>query len=75
MIETEKRPVEYTAKYSQVVDSVQEAFEFVMSHLDKVGPEPSVWIDPAWEHDHEEMTGNVISRSVFVVVVSGSVPV
>lgn len=66
-------PTEYTAKYTKVVSSVQDAFAFVMEHLDRVGPEPSVWIDPAFEHEIDHVTDELVSRSVFVVAVSGSV--
>lgn len=70
-----KWPVEYTARYATVVDSVNEAFVFVMAHLDKVGAEPSVAISPMWlvvdavgedgETRHEHLCK-------FEVVVSGS---
>lgn len=75
VVDFKESATEYTAKYSKVVASVQDAFAFVMSHLDKVGPEPSVWIDPAFEHGVDEFTGDLISRSVFVVTVAGMVEI
>lgn len=37
---------ERTIKYSKIVDTVPEAFAFVMSKLDQLGARPSIWIDP-----------------------------
>ncbi len=70
-----KWSVEYTAKYATVVDEINEAFVFIMAHLDKVGAEPSIWITPMWLVDHAlNDDGEQVHVSVckFEVVVSGS---
>ena len=72
----EKRPVEYTARYATAVNSVQEAFAFVMEHLDKLGNDPSVDITPIWLviDGENELTGEPVHVHVrlFEVSVSGS---
>ena len=40
------RPVEVTTKYVTTVDTLPEAWSFVMDHLDRVGPDPHVDIRP-----------------------------
>lgn len=40
------RDVEITTKRVTTVDSVQEAFAFIMEHLDEVGDQPRIEIDP-----------------------------
>lgn len=62
----EKIPVEVTVKYATVVDTMAEAWTFIMTHLDEVGGRPSVSISPVWlftEEDEDE--------PVYEVVVSG----
>lgn len=39
-------PVEVTTKYVTSVDTIADAWAFVMSRIDDVGPEPSVSIRP-----------------------------
>ena len=41
-----ERDVEITTKRVTTVDSVQEAFAFIMEHLDEVGDQPRIEIDP-----------------------------
>lgn len=41
-----ERNVEITTKRVTTVDSVQEAFAFIMEHLDEVGDQPRIEIDP-----------------------------
>lgn len=40
------RGIEITTKRVTTVDSVQEAFAFIMEHLDEVGDQPRIEIDP-----------------------------
>lgn len=40
------RDVEITTKRVTTVDSVQEAFAFIMENLDEVGDQPRIEIDP-----------------------------
>ena len=39
-------PVEFTAKYATTVDTLPDAWVFVMDRIDAVGPRPSVKISP-----------------------------
>lgn len=41
-----ERDIEITTKRVTTVDSVQEAFAFIMEHLDEVGDQPRIEIDP-----------------------------
>lgn len=41
-----ERDIEITTKRVTTVDSVQEAFAFIMEHLDEVGDQPHIEIDP-----------------------------
>jgi hypothetical protein len=59
--------IEKTTRYVTHVGTLPEAWEFIMAHLDRVGPAPSIRIDPTWvlltrDSDDEER--------VFVVAVS-----
>ena len=64
----------YTATYSKVVDSIQDAFVFVMSHLDKVGNDPQVIITPTWECEGvDAITGEHDDVRRFDVSVTGGV--
>lgn len=54
-----RTPVEMTKRYATTVDGLNEAWQFVMSRIDDVGPDPSVHITPTWtispldNHDDE----------------------
>jgi len=45
----EPRYVEVSIQYETVVDDLAEAWAFIMSRIEKVGPDPSVHIHPAKE--------------------------
>lgn len=76
MTETEKRPVEYTAQYATRVESLSEAFVFIMQHEAKVGKDPQIIINPVWIcYDVDEMTGEHHTRREFEVSVSGMVEI
>lgn len=47
MQETTEKYVEVTIQYETVVDDLAEAWAFIMSRIEKVGPDPSVHIHPA----------------------------
>lgn len=73
MIQLSESPTEYTARYAKVVPSVQDAFVFVMAHMDKVGADVEVLITPVWAHGHG-IDGEVIApQRMFEVAVSGMV--
>lgn len=76
MTEIEKRPVEYTAQYATRVESLSEAFVFIMEHESKVGPDLAILINPVWVcHDVDELTGEHHTRREFEVSVSGMVEI
>ncbi|HEY9818203.1 MAG TPA: hypothetical protein V6D20_20720 [Candidatus Obscuribacterales bacterium] len=72
-MELTETPTEYTARYAKVVGSVQEAFVFVMSHMDKVGNDPQVIISPLHIHEHDEMGDAVEGGRMFEMSVAGMV--
>lgn len=43
-----RSPVEFTARYATNVDTLPDAWQFVMEHIEKVGPDPSIEISPVW---------------------------
>lgn len=42
------RRIEVTTRYATNVESLAEAWAFVMDHVDRVGPDPMVMIKPTW---------------------------
>jgi hypothetical protein len=67
-------PTQYTATYAKNVASIQDAFTFVMSHMDKVGADPQIIISPVWVCDHvEDLTGDHETVRQFEVAVTGMV--
>ena len=67
-------PTEYTATYAKKVASIQDAFVFVMSHLDKLGDDPQVIITPVWVCEAvDAMTGDHETVRQFEVSVTGMV--
>lgn len=61
--------VEVTTRYATTVDSLTEAWAFVMERLDSVGPDPRIEITPEWVYsDAEDGTRR------FSVMVDGMVP-
>lgn len=70
-------PIEVTTRYATSVDDLPAAWAFVMDHVDKVGPDPSIHIKPLWvvsvhDMDRDEPEGGWPRR--FEVVVEGMVP-
>ncbi len=45
----EQPHVEVSVRYETVVDDITDAWAFIMSRIEKVGPDPSVQINPASE--------------------------
>lgn len=43
-----RSPVEMTTKYATTVNELADAWAFVMSKIDQVGPDPSIAINPVW---------------------------
>lgn len=64
-------PVEYTRRYATSVDTIAEAWQFVMGKVDEVGPRPHIEIIPVvvilMHKDEDEYR--------FTVVVSGMVEI
>ena len=72
----EKRPVEYTAQYATRVESLSEAFVFIMQHETNVGADPQIIINPVWVcFDVDPDTGEHHTRREFEVSVSGMVEI
>lgn len=70
------RTVEVTTEYRTVVDELTQAFAFVMEHLDQLGDEPSIEIEPCstWIMDEEDSESVFRpSTHTFEVIVSGTV--
>ncbi len=44
---SEQPHVEVSIRYETVVDDITDAWAFIMAHIEKVGPDPSVNIRPA----------------------------
>lgn len=63
--------VEKTTKYATSVDSLPEAFAFVMSKIDDLGESPSIYINPIWVYGGDEEGG----KRKFEVAVDGMVEV
>jgi hypothetical protein len=49
-------PVEVSTRYATTVESLADAWEFVMSRIDLVGPDPSVTISPYWRVNMDLIT-------------------
>lgn len=62
-------PVERTSKIVTSVDTLPQAWQFVMAHIESVGPRPSVHISPV---THIAMNGDDYTE-LFEVAVSGMV--
>jgi hypothetical protein len=66
-----RTPVEVATRYSTTVDDMPTAWAFVMEHIDKLGPEPSVNIYPCWGVDREAATEEPANQCHFHVAVDG----
>ena len=66
-------PIEVTTRYATSVDSLQEAWSFVMDHVDLVGPDPMIKIDPFWSISMDQMGEDVDPPRKFGVVVEGMI--
>jgi hypothetical protein len=66
-------PIEMMTRYATTVDDISEAWAFVMDHLDLVGDDPSVEIQPTWSFSIADIDREVdeVPRR-FSVVVSGT---
>lgn len=64
--------IERTSKLATTVDTLTDAFAFVMAHVDDVGSAPSVHITPRWWDDSNPWADNN-PRYRFEVCVSGMV--
>jgi len=67
-----RTPIERTQRIATTVETLAEAWAFVMAHIDDVGPDPSVQIDPVWSRPFEADDDAEWPRH-FSVVVSGMV--
>lgn len=69
-------PVEVTTRYATQVETLAEAWAFVMEHLDALGPDPEISIKPEWCISPLEMDANEDREwpRYFGVTVEGMVP-
>lgn len=69
------RDVEQSTKFATTVDSLQEAWVFVMEYVALVGPDPEIHISPLWAYDYDEdiVRSEMGSRRQFEVMVEGMV--
>lgn len=69
-------PIEVTTKYVTSVDTLPEAWAFVMEYVDRVGPRPQIEIGPVTVFDIRGITDGDPGegREIFEVTVSGMVP-
>lgn len=65
-------PIEIHTRYATTVVTLADAWAFVMDHIDKVGPDPSIEIAPIWLMGYDEPRTNEPPRH-FAVTVSGSI--
>jgi hypothetical protein len=63
-------PVEVTKSYAATVESLADAWEFVMDRVDSVGPDPTIAIKPMWSYTLIDDDNPIESRA-FEVLVSG----
>lgn len=64
--------IEKTVTYADVVPELADAWSFVMTHLDEVGPDPHITIQPS--HRVTVVGDDVDTVRMFGVSVSGMVP-
>lgn len=64
-------PVEVTTRYATTVESLTDAWAFVMEHLDSVGPDPRIEISPLWTYGSDDVEDGTRR---FSVAVDGMVP-
>lgn len=67
-----KHPIEVSVSYGTFVETIAEAWAFVMEHVDHVGDEPTVEIHPQWLFPEDDQDSPIDG---FSVAVSGSVEV
>jgi hypothetical protein len=65
--------IDVTTRHEKIVNSMPEAWVYIMKALETIGPDPIVSINPCWEGDMSD-TQNLPARK-FMVVVAGSVTI
>lgn len=65
--------VEVTTRYVTRVDTLRDAWAFVMTYVDRVGPDPRIEIKPYWTITPDLGDDDPAPRS-FEVIVDGMVP-
>lgn len=67
-------PVEVTKSYASTVESLADAWEFVMDRVDSVGPSPTIAIEPIWSYTLTDTEDEPVERArAFSVLVEGMV--
>ena len=61
--------VTFTRSYASTTETLTDAWAFVMTLVDEVGPDPCIEIRPTWFYGHAEHEEGV---RMFEVVVEGS---
>ena len=49
-----RTPIEIVSKYLTTVETMSDAWEFVMEYIDELGDEPTVEIHPCWGVDDDD---------------------
>lgn len=71
---TMSEPVEFTRRYATSVQTLAEAWGFVMDRLDSVGADPTIEIKPRWIISvSDAMNDDEMPPREFGVVVSGMI--
>lgn len=63
--------VEKFIRFNKTVEDLAQAWDFVMSYVDQVGPSPSVKIEPFWHYVDGAPSVRKFHASVFGVVEGG----
>lgn len=66
-------PIEVTTRYVTSVETLGEAWAFVMDRIDRVGPEPTVHISPVAIFNMRDIESEPEPERRFEVVVEGMV--
>jgi hypothetical protein len=64
-------PVEVSTRYATTVETLADAWEFVMTRIDLVGADPGITISPFWRVDMTDPDAE--AARLFTVVVDGMV--
>lgn len=72
-IQARELEVQHTVKYETLAEDMTTAWAFVMAHIDKVGPEPSVTIRPCLVWKDQSVGGEGKYYTQFRCKISGRI--